>query len=252
MIDVSAIRQRVHIDFDRIFEEVVDQHGPLLRVLHGFFHVVAHGLGIVGDDHRPAAQHVGGAHQHRVADALRPFERSFDGGDHRARGLRDLQVFEQLAKPLTVFRQVDRFRRGADDFYAGCLQRQRKIERRLPAKLHDHADIGAGGGFVLVDGQHVFKRERLEVQPVTGVVVGRHRLRVAIDHDGFVIVFAQGEGGVTATVIELNALPDAVGAAAKNDDLAPGSWAALHLLLRKWSRDTAFRCRTRRRRCRPS
>ena len=32
--------------------------------------------------------------------------------------------------------------------------------------------------------EHVLERQRLEEQPVGGVVVGRHRLRVAVDHDG--------------------------------------------------------------------
>ena len=72
--------------------------------------------------------------------------------------------------------------------------------------------------FVLVDGEHIFERKRLEVETVAGVVVGGDGLRIAVDHDGLVAVLAQRERGVAAAVIEFNSLPDAVGPAAENDD----------------------------------
>ena len=79
--------------------------------------------------------------------------------------------------------------------------------------------------------EHVLERQRLEVQPVGGVVVGRHGLRVAVDHDGLVAVLAQRERGVNAAVVELDALPDAVGTAAEDRDLAPRGRLRLALLL---------------------
>ena len=36
----------------------------------------------------------------------------------------------------------------------------------------------------LDDLEHVLGRERLEIEPVGGVVVGRDGLRIAVDHDG--------------------------------------------------------------------
>ncbi len=64
----------------------------------------------------------------------------------------------------------------------------------------------------------VLEGERLEVQPVGDVVVGRDGLGVAVDHDGVVAVLAHGHGGVHAAVVELDALADAVGPAAEDDD----------------------------------
>ncbi len=69
------------------------------------------------------------------------------------------------------------------------------------------------------DLQHVFGRQRLEVEPVRGVVVGRHRLRIAIDHDGLVAGLFQREAGMAAAIVELDALADAVRPAAEDDDL---------------------------------
>ena len=101
-----------------------------------------------------------------------------------------------------------------------AFRSQRQVQRSLPAKLHDHADFRAARRLVFVDGEHVFKGERLKVQAVAGVVVGRDRLRVAVDHDRLVVVFLERECRMAAAVIELDSLPDAVGAAAQDDDFA--------------------------------
>ena len=54
---------------------------------------------------------------------------------------------------------------------------------------------------------------------VRGVVVGRNRFRVAVDHDGFITILAHGKGRVHAAIVELDALPNAVGATAQHHDL---------------------------------
>ena len=82
------------------------------------------------------------------------------------------------------------------------------LERRLAAELHDHA-LGLLVGDDVGD---VLEGERLEVEAVGDVVVGRDRLGVAVDHDRLVAVLAHGHGGVHAAVVELDALADAVGA----------------------------------------
>ena len=69
------------------------------------------------------------------------------------------------------------------------------------------------------DLQHVLGGQRLEIEPVGGVVVGRHGLRVAVDHDRFEAGVAQREGGMAAAIVELDALADAVRPAAEDDHL---------------------------------
>jgi hypothetical protein len=54
---------------------------------------------------------------------------------------------------------------------------------RLPAELDDHAQELAPRHLDVADLQHVLDGQRLEVEPVGGVVVGGDRLRVAVDHD---------------------------------------------------------------------
>ena len=101
------------------------------------------------------------------------------------------------------------------------------FKRSLAAELHDHAVQRAVAALGVDDLQHVFRRQRLEIKPVGGVVVGRHRFRIAIDHDGFVARLLQREAGMAAAIVEFDALADAVRAAAENDDLLLVGWRRL-------------------------
>ena len=69
----------------------------------------------------------------------------------------------------------------------------------------------------------MFQRQRFEIEPVRGVVVGGDGFGVAVDHDGFIARRGQGIAGVAAAIVELDPLADAVGAAAKDDDLFGGT-----------------------------
>ena len=77
-----------------------------------------------------------------------------------------------------------------------------------------------GRAFLVDDRGHVFEGERLEVEPVDRVVVGRHRLRIAVDHHGLEPLVLQGERRVATAVVELDALSDTVGSRAENHHLA--------------------------------
>ncbi len=130
-------------------------------------------------------------------------------------GCLSFSVLHELLEALAVFGDVDGIRRGADDRRAGLFQRAAQLQRRLAAELHDDAFRL----FLRHDFEHVFERQRLEVQAVGRVVVRRNRLRVAVDHDGLEPVLAQRERGVHAAVVELDALADAVRTAAEDHDL---------------------------------
>ncbi len=71
------------------------------------------------------------------------------------------------------------------------------------------------------DLQDVLDGERLHVEPVGGVVVGGHRLRITVDHDRFITGCRQRHHRVTAGIVELDALPDPVRPAAQDDDPRP-------------------------------
>ncbi len=132
-------------------------------------------------------------------------------------GWRMSSFCSSLLKPLPVLGPVDAVRAGAEDPDAGLRQRHGQVQRRLAAELDDDPF----GLFLLHDVEHVLPGQRLEVELVRGVVVRADRLRVAVDHDALDAHLPQGQGGLHAAVVELDALPDAVGAAAQDDHLAP-------------------------------
>ena len=94
---------------------------------------------------------------------------------------------------------------------------------RLSGVWPPNCTITPSGFSTLDDVQHVLEGQRLEVQPVGGVVVGAHGLRVAVHHDGLEAHFRSANDRVHAAVVELDALADAVGPTAENHHLARGS-----------------------------
>ncbi len=131
-----------------------------------------------------------------------------------ARRLGDSELPGQRLEAPTIFGQVDRVGRGAEDRDPGLLEAARQLERRLPAELHHHADRLLD----VHDLEHVLERERLEVQRVGDVEVGGDRLRIGVHHHGAIAQLAERQRRAHAAVVELDTLPDAVGAAAENHD----------------------------------
>ena len=70
---------------------------------------------------------------------------------------------------------------------------------------------------------HVLGGQRLEIEPVGGVVIGRDGLGIAVDHDRLDAGLVEAVGGMDAAIVELDALADAVGAAAEDHHLVARS-----------------------------
>ncbi len=129
---------------------------------------------------------------------------------------------QQAGEALAVLGEVDGVERRAEDPVAGVLDRARELERRLAAEL-DHDAVGP---LALADREHRLGVERLEVEPVGRVVVGRDGLGVAVDHHRLVAELAVRRDGVDAAVVELDALPDPVRAGAEDRRRAAGRRSA--------------------------
>ena len=161
---------------------------------------------VVADAHRAPAEDVRRADEHRVADLARGGERLVRALDGRPRRAADAEVARERAEQLPVLGEVDRRVRRAEDPVAGRLDVAREPERRLPAELrHD-----AVRPLAVEDGEHLLGRERLEVEAVGRVVVGRDGLGVAVDHHRLVAERAERLHGVDAAVVELDPLTDPV------------------------------------------
>ena len=134
---------------------------------------------------------------------------------------------QQHLEALAILGDVDGVGAGPEQRNACGGQRLRQLQRRLAAVLHDAAEHGAALLLAADQRNDILIRERLEVQPVRGVVVGADGFRVAVDHDGLEPGFLQRIGRVDAAIVEFDALADAVGSAPEDDDLLSVGGVAL-------------------------
>ena len=213
-VDALAVAQRVEIDLDGPLEEAVEVDGVVGRDLGRLAHVLLELGAVVDDRHATTAEHVARTHEQREADAVGNPARLLERGGLARGGIGDRELVEDGGEALAVLGEVDGLGLRAHDRHTRLEQRLGELERGLAAQRHDDA-VGTLG----IDDVHdVLVGERLEVQLVGGVVVGRHRLGVAVDHDGLVALVVQRVRGMDAAVVELDALADAVGAGAEDHD----------------------------------
>src|SRR5699024_438007 len=171
-VQVMAVVEGVHVDLDGVVEETVDAHGVLGADLRVAFDVVGEHLIAVDDLHTASAQHVGGADHDRVTDLVGRGLGLLEGVSGAVLGCGQPCPVQDLAELATILGQVDGFRAGADDGHPGFLESAGQAQRGLATQLHDDPGDRAGGLFGPHDLQNVLQGERLEVEPVTGVVVG--------------------------------------------------------------------------------
>ena len=214
-VDLFAVAQGVDVGLDRSLQEAVQVHRVVGADACSLGHVIAQMLGIVGDHHAAAAQHVARTHQQRVADVRGHGLGLLKRGGLARRRVHDAQLVEQGGKTLAVLGKVDGIGFGAHDVHAALLEHTRQLKRSLAAKRH-HDAVGA----LNIDDIHdVLVGERLKVQAVRGVIVGRDGLGVAVDHDGLKATGRQRIARMHAAVIELDTLANAVGASTQNHRL---------------------------------
>ena len=230
----GVIADRIDVDLGGVGEEPVDQHRPLGgqatlpaqaaeagQFVHGARQVVA----VVHNLHGASPEHVTRPNQHRETDVVGDGQRLFEVDCGAARGLRDAQLVADRVPAFAILRCVDRIGRCADDQLDGDQPGQ--LQRCLSAERHDDG-FGLFGGD---DVEDVLLRQRFEVQAIGRVVIGRHGLGIAVDHDRLEACFAQGERCMDTAVVELDALADPVGARPEDDDLTAGGRADFALVL---------------------
>src|ERR1700730_1389019 len=127
---------------------------------------------------------------------------------------------------LPVLCHLDTLRLGTDDIDTVRLQGRREVQRCLTAKLYDRSPAL----LLLIDVQYIFQGQRLKIEFVAGIVVGRDRLRIRVYHHSLESFLFERERGVDATVIKLDSLSDAIWSATKYHHPAAVSFPNLILL----------------------
>ena len=234
-IDLFAVKDGVHVHLGGARQILVDQHGRGARHLHGVADIAGQLLVVADDFHSPAAQHIGGPDDHGIADLMSGGEGLFGRAGYGVDRLHQPDFVEQLLEALAVLGKVDGVGRGAEDGNASIFQRLGELQRGLSAELDDDAQQGSIGLFGLEQLQHVFGGQGLEIEAIRSVVIGRDGLGIAVDHDRFDADLRQGEGGVAAAIVKLDALADPVRSPAQNHGLfgRSGLAFALRILAQK-------------------
>ena len=171
------------------------------------------------DRHGAAAQHIGRADHERQLQIGDDETRLLDRISDAVLRLLETQLVEQALEAVAILGEINRVDGCAEDRRARLFDDMGELERGLAAELNDHAFEEPTLALLIENGQHILGGERLEIEPVRSVVVGRDGLRIAVDHDRLVPRRAQRERGVAAAIVELDPLPDPVWAAAEDDDL---------------------------------
>ena len=235
-----AVRERVDVDLDGVREIAVEQQriGAEHRVdLPGLVvgiarldvgwhearqhaeEIIVERAGVMNDRHRTTAEHIRGTNDQRQAKIGGDQPRLLDRIGDCVLRLLEAELVEQALKAVAILGKIDRVHRRAEDRRARLLDRARELQRRLTAELHNHALQFPRLPLLGEDRQHVLRGQRFEIEPVRCVVIRRHRLRIAVDHDCLVARVAKRKRGVAAAIVKLDALPDPVGTAAENDHL---------------------------------
>jgi hypothetical protein len=137
--DLVAVAEGVDVDLDRVLQEAVEEDRARLPVRACAREVVGQAVLRIADLHRPAAQHVRGPHQQRIANVARHGKRLLRRLGCRPRRAAQAKLVEHASEARPVLGEVDRLHRGAEQAHAGVGQPLGELERGLAPELHDHA-----------------------------------------------------------------------------------------------------------------
>ena len=211
--DVLAVGNDVHLQL-LAHEVLVHQHRVFDLAGENDLHIGPHVLIVVGDDHVLAADDVGGAQQHGIAQLMSGVQRLLHTGDGPALRPFDREPLQQGIEPLPVLCHVDGLGAGTQDRDTVAVQELGELDGRLAAEGHHHAH-----GLLHLDDVHdILGEQRLKVQAIGGVIVRGDGLGVVVDDDYLVAQFLQRPDAVDGGIVELDALTDADGAGAQHHD----------------------------------
>ena len=214
-ICVGTVADRVGLALQRVIQETVDQNRTIRCHANRCLHIFCNTLLVINHFHTTAAENIRRTYHDRITDACCDRGCFLNGGSHTGFRHRDFQLIHHRTELVTVFCQINDCRRSTQDLYAVLFQIRCQVERCLAAKLRDHTHRL----FLVIDAQYIFQGQRLKIQLIGGIIVGRYGLRIAVDNDGLKAQLFQRHCCVYTAVVKLDTLADTVRSAAQDHDL---------------------------------
>ncbi len=216
MMQLSAlVADHFHLELFPAEHAFLDQHFAGRRGVDAALDDLDEFLLVIGDAAAGAPHREGRTDNRRQADILQRLKRLDQRLDLMRARRRKADASHRLAETLAILRLVDRVRRRADHFDiiffedAHFLQRERAIERRLPAHRREKREAARHRvAFLGDDLGDNFGRDRLNIRAVGQVRVGHDRRRIGIDEDDPIALLTQRLAGLGAGIIEFAGLPD--------------------------------------------
>ena len=201
------------VDLHLLAAQVLVDENPAGSRLERRVEVALEILGAVRDLHAPPAEHVRGAHEHRIADLARDGERLGERLRGPAGRLGDAERVGEVVEAAAILGERDRVRAGAGDLSTDARDAVGEVERGLPAELNDGRKglrpLRLPRALVRDDAGDRLLVEGLEVEPRGRVEVRADGLGVAVDHDRLDAALVERHRALHAAAVELDALPDA-------------------------------------------
>ena len=191
------------------------QDGMLLRDLVDNAYKFINILIADGNLHSLAAQYIGGANQHRIAQCIGCLFCFLCRKYRMACRSWDLALLQDSIKALPVLCSIHILCGSSQDRDTHLHQGFCQLNSCLSSKLHD-CPVRL---FNVNNTLHILRSQRLKIQLVCNIKVGADGFRIVVDNDGFIALPAEGPCAVNRTEVKLNTLPNTDRAGAKHQHL---------------------------------
>ena len=212
--EIIAVANRVNLDF-RSHHIFIDKNGIFQLVGGDYLHILRNVRVAVRDNHILSAENVRRTEQNGITKLVCRFQRFFLGKDGFSLRTRDIALFKQLVKQLSVLRRVNIGSLRSENANAHFREVFRELNRGLSAKLHNAAVrlFGCHKRFNVLFG------ERVEVKARSRVKVRGNGFGVVVADNRFAALFLQRPHAVNRAIIELNSLSYSDRSRTENDNL---------------------------------
>ena len=211
---VTSVTDSVNLNL--LTDDVLINENRLVLInLNGGLQVVAELLLICNDLHCTTAKNEGGTNENGITDSCRGSNAILNIGNGATLGLRNIKLLKKSFKCVAVLCSVNGRTVCTDNLNTERVKRLCKVDCGLAAKRCNNALR-----LLKLDNIHnVLGSEGLEVELVSGGIVGGNRLGVIVNDNSLVSRLLYSRNRVNGGVVELNALTDTDRTCAENNNL---------------------------------